>query len=171
MNRNLLIIGAGIYGLVAKEIAESMNCFEKIDFVDDLAEKTPDGISVKGKTSDIKVLNKDYGCIVVAIGNPEFRLKILKSIEEETDYNIVNLISPYSYVSASAKLGKGCIVEPMAVVHTGCIMGDGCLISAGAVVNHAAVLCEGVHIDCNATVTGYKTVPRGTKVESGAVFK
>ena len=35
MNRDLLIIGAGQYGMVAKEIAESMRCFDKIDFLDD----------------------------------------------------------------------------------------------------------------------------------------
>lgn len=48
MNQNLLIIGAGIYGLVAKEIAESMGCFRQIDFVDDGAKKTPDGTPVIG---------------------------------------------------------------------------------------------------------------------------
>ena len=38
--KNLLIIGAGQYGMVAKEIAESMKCFEKIDFVDDVCRKS-----------------------------------------------------------------------------------------------------------------------------------
>ena len=38
--KNLLIIGAGQYGVVAKEIAESMKCFEKIDFVDDVVLQT-----------------------------------------------------------------------------------------------------------------------------------
>lgn len=32
MNNNLLILGAGQYGMIAKEIAESMNCFEKNRF-------------------------------------------------------------------------------------------------------------------------------------------
>ena len=36
MNRNLLIVGAGIYGVVAYEIAADMGRFEKIDFVDDV---------------------------------------------------------------------------------------------------------------------------------------
>ena len=36
MNRNLLIVGAGIYGIVVYEIAADMRCFEKIDFVDDV---------------------------------------------------------------------------------------------------------------------------------------
>lgn len=35
MDRGLLILGAGQYGMVAKEVAESMNCFDKIDFLDD----------------------------------------------------------------------------------------------------------------------------------------
>ena len=32
---NLLILGAGQFGLMVKEIAESMGCFDKIDFLDD----------------------------------------------------------------------------------------------------------------------------------------
>ncbi len=34
-SKNLLILGAGQYGQIAKEIAESMGCFEKISFLDD----------------------------------------------------------------------------------------------------------------------------------------
>ena len=36
MNRNLLIVGAGIYGVVASEIVADMGCFDKIDFDDDI---------------------------------------------------------------------------------------------------------------------------------------
>ena len=35
MNKNLLILGAGQYGQVAKEIAEDIGYFEKISFLDD----------------------------------------------------------------------------------------------------------------------------------------
>lgn len=34
MNHNLLILGAGQYGKVVEQIATSMCCFEKIDFLD-----------------------------------------------------------------------------------------------------------------------------------------
>lgn len=70
MNKNLLIIGAGIYGLVVKEIAESMNCFEKIDFVDDNQKTTSNGIEVIGTSADIGRLSQDYENAIVAIGNP-----------------------------------------------------------------------------------------------------
>lgn len=44
MNNNLLIVGAGIYSVVAREIAEDMGCFDKIGHVDDSRSETPDGI-------------------------------------------------------------------------------------------------------------------------------
>ena len=40
MNKNLLILGAGQYGQVAKEIAKDMGCFEKISFLDDRCDET-----------------------------------------------------------------------------------------------------------------------------------
>lgn len=171
MNKNLLIVGAGIYGMVALEIARDMGCFEKIDFVDDTRETTPNGIAVIGTTKEIDMLASQYSNIVVAIGNSEVRLSLLKKIEEETPYRIVSLVSPKAYISPTAQLMKGCIVEPMAVIHTACMIHVGCLISAGAVINHGSMCCEGVHVDCNATIVGYSIVPAGMKISSGMVFQ
>lgn len=171
MNKNLLIIGAGTYGIVASEIAADMECFEKIDFVDDERKTTPNGIDVVGTTQDIDELALQYSNIIVAIGKPEVRLSLINRIKEETPYRIVSLVSPKAYISPSAQIMSGCIIEPMAVVHTGCVVCQGCIISAGAVINHATVCCDGVHVDCNATVEGYGLIPAGTKICSGEVYK
>ena len=170
MNNNLLIVGAGIYGVLAKEIAESMRCFDKIDFIDDNAEVTPNGIAVKGKFCDLLDFSDEYQNIIVAIGNPKFRCELTEKIERGTKYNIATLVSPQAYVSPSAEIAVGCIIEPMAVVHTKCVLSRGCIVSAGAVVNHAARCGEFVHVDCNATVSGYCMVPAATKVFSGTVY-
>lgn len=170
MNNNLLIVGAGIYGVVAEEIAESMECFGKIAFVDDNTKTTPNGIEVIGTTDDLDELACEYSNIIVAIGNPVVRLSLLHRIEETTPFMIATLVSPRAYVSPSAQIMKGSIVEPMAVVHTGSVISVGCIISAGAVINHASMCCDGVHVDCNATVAGMTLVPAGTKVNSGEVY-
>ena len=170
MKENLLIVGAGVYGRLAKEIAESMRVFDKIAFVDDVAYPSIDRNDIVGTTADIVRLLSQYPCVVVAIGNGRVRQALLERLTQEGKGQIVNLISPFSYVSPSAKLGKGCIVEPMAVVHTECEISDGCFVSAGAVINHCAVLEPYVHVDCNATVSGYARVPTLTKVCSGKVF-
>lgn len=171
MNKNLLIIGAGTYGVLASEIAADMRCFEKIDFVDDEKKTTSNGIEVVGSTKDIDELVVEYSNIIVAIGNPETRLSFLYKISEETPYRIVSLVSPKAYVAASAQIMGGCVIEPMTVVQTGCLISTGCFISAGAVINHASMCCDGVHVDCNATVEGYCLVPAGTKICSGEVYR
>ncbi len=170
MKQNLLIIGAGIYGVVALEIAGEMDCYDEIAFVDDGATQTPNGIPVIGKTVDLPTLGDRYTHAIVAIGNPEVRLSLLRKIKEETTLSVATLVSPRAYISPTAQVMEGSVIEPMAVVHTGVIIAGGCLISAGAVVNHAAMCCEGVHVDCNATVAGYTVVPAGKKIGSGEVF-
>ena len=170
MKNNLLIVGAGLYGLVAKEIAESMKCFEKIGFVDDKAEVAPDGEKILGKFSDINSLRNEYGKVIVAIGNADARLSMLEKLKNDDCFSIATLISPLAYIAPTAKVSEGCIIEPMAVVHTKCVISNGCIISAGAVVNHASVCEEGVHVDCNASVAGYTTVPERTKVMSNTLF-
>ncbi len=170
MNNNLLIVGAGVYGLVAYEIADSMKCFDKIAFADDEKKTTPNGIEVIGTCAELDELVCEYSNIIVAIGNPEVRLSLLQKIKEETPFRIVSLISPYAYVSPTAQIMPGSIVEPMAVIHTGSIISTGCIISAGAVVNHVSMCCDGVLVDCNATVAGSTLVPAGMKIKRGEVF-
>ena len=171
MSRNLLIVGASTYSVVAYEIATDMACFDKIDFIDDNRKTTPNGISVVGTAQDVFALASEYSDIIVAIGNPDVRSSLLKKFKEETPYKIATLISPKAYVSPTAQIAGGCVIEPMAVVHSGCTVSEGCFISAGAVVNHASACGECVHVDCNATVEGYCTVPKKTKISAGEVYK
>lgn len=169
MSKNLLIVGAGIYGIVAKEIAQSMG-FDEIAFVDDNAKTAPDGTPVIGTAADIESLSLKFQNAVVAIGNPKIRLELIENIERHSACRIATLISPRACVSPSAQIGKGCIIEPLTVIHTKCVVGDGCLVCAGAVVNHASILEEGVQVDCNATVSGYMKVPKNTKVNCGDTY-
>lgn len=153
MNKNRLIVGVGVYGVVAKEIIDSMKCIDEIAFIDDQKEATPTGIPVVGKT-----------------GSPNDRLSLLKKAEEETSFRITALVSPNAYVSTFAQIMPGCIVDPMAVIQSMSIIAKGCIISAGAVVNHASMCCDSVHVDCNATIAGSVLAPAGTKIRGGEVF-
>ena len=170
MENNLLIVGAGIYGVVAQEIASETGYFNKIDFVDDFCNETINGKKVLCPFNEVYKCANEYDNIIVAIGNPEIRKQILKKIIDDGIFKLVTLISPQAYVSPSAQIEQGCIIEPMAVIHTGAVIQEGCIISAGAVINHGSVCEKFVHIDCNATVKGYTVVPQGMKIESGQVF-
>lgn len=162
---NLLIIGAGMYGYVVKEVAESLNKYNEISFVDDFCKRD----DVVATTEMIPELRKKYRYGIVAIGNPELRKKA-SLLLKDSGYEIPTLIHPKAYVSQSANLGVGCVIEPMAVVHSNSTLGTGCLVCAGSVVNHNALIEDFCQIDCNAVVGADAYVPCGTKVMYGEVI-
>lgn len=162
-DKKLLIVGAGQYGMVTKETAESMNCFEQIDFLDD---NNPIAV---GKISQYGKFVSNYKYAIVAIGNSGFRLELTENLKN-AGYIIAKIISPLAYISKSAVTHEGCIVEAMAVINTAAIIGKCSFISAGAVVNHNSIIGEGCHIDCHATVKSNVAVPEKVKLECGQVY-
>jgi UDP-3-O-[3-hydroxymyristoyl] glucosamine N-acyltransferase len=164
MKDSLLIIGAGQYGAVAMEVAESMGCFEKIGFLDDNSEKA------LGKLDRYQDLAGEYTYAFVAIGKNSFRMEWLKKLKA-AGYKIHPLISPHAHVSPTARIGAGSIIEPMAVVQPNAYVGKGCLICACAVIKHNSHVSDGCHIDSNAVVIPRAVVPAFTKVACGKVFE
>ncbi|ADU24290.1 hypothetical protein [Ruminococcus albus] len=160
---NLLIIGAGQYGAMLKESARALNLYDKIDFLDDHSEEAI------GTLADCAKFTDRYQCAIVAIGDADIRLAVTDKLKA-AGYEIVSFISPKAYVSPSAKIAEGCVIEPMSVISTAVKVDRCCIISSGAVVNHNSVVGEGCHIDCNATVRSNQTVPPKTKVDYGKIF-
>ena len=142
---NLLIIGAGQYGAMLKESARALNLYDKIDYLDDHSEEAI------GTLADCAKFTDKYQCAIVAIGNADIRLEITDKLKE-AGYEIVSFVSRRAYVSPSAKIAEGCVIEPMSVISTAVEIGRCCIISSGAVVNHNSVVDEGCHLDCNSTV-------------------
>ena len=160
---NLIILGAGQYGALVYEIAQSCGLYEKIDFLDDNSE------NAIGKIADYKKFKGKYNCATVAIGNSDVRLEFLNMLKD-SGFNLPAIISPRAWISPSAEIGDGVIIEPNATVSTAAEIGFGCLVSSGAVVNHNAVLCDGSHANCNSTVTARAEVPFMKKLSCGEVF-
>lgn len=159
----LLIIGAGQYGFVARDVALSTGAFSVIDFVDDGSE------FAKFKFSEALNESSLYGNAIVAIGNSQVRHRLTDELLA-AGFKIVTLVSPMAWVSPGATVGEGCIIEPMAVVNNEAHLGRGTFVCAGAVVNHNSDVGDFCHCDCNSTVAARACVPDGTKVFSGQVF-
>lgn len=152
----LLILGAGQYGMVAKEIAQSMQVFDEIAFLDD---NNPVAV---GKLNEYEQFQDDYDAAVVAIGNSEFRLKLITALCSH-GFNVPSLIHAKSYVSPSAQIGMGSFIEPMAVVHTDVVVETGCIISAGVILNHNSIIHKGCHINCGSVVQARAEIEANTQ--------
>lgn len=163
MSRNLLILGAGQYGLQARDVAQSMNCFDSIGFLDDNS-----GLAI-GKLTDFPRFKGEYNHAFVAIGNPKLRLDLLGRLKE-CGFTLVVLKHPTSVVMPSASVEEGTILEALTVINANTCIRTGCLICAGALVNHNSEVQQGCHIDCNAVVPSNCIVPTGTKLPCGSVY-
>ena len=162
MNR-LLILGAGQYGMVAKEVAEAMGCYKNISFLDDV---NPDAV---GKLEDYAKFSGKYPYAFVAIGNLALRVEWIRRLRE-AGFFLPVLVHPRAVVMPSAEVGAASIIEAMAVVNSNAVVGEGSIVSCGAVVNHNAEIGNCCHIDCNAVVPANEKVPGQTKILYGTVY-
>jgi len=162
MNR-LLILGAGQYGTVAKEVAEAMGCYKNISFLDD---KSPNAV---GKLEDYATFSSKYPYAFVAIGDLSLRGEWIRRLRE-AGFFLPVLVHPRAVVMPSAEVGAASIIEAMAVVNSNAVVGEGSIISSGSVVNHNATVGNWCHIDCNAVVPANEKVPDQTKILYGTVY-
>ena len=155
----LLIIGAGGYGQLVREIAELTEEYEQIDFLDDAYDEAV------GKVCDLKTVQGKYDGCVVAIGNPEIREKIFLEIDKPK-----TIIHPKAVISKSASIGSGCVIEANSVVSTEAVVKDCSYICAGAVINHNAMVSEFCQVNCNSVVMTGSVLPKGTKLNCCSVW-
>lgn len=99
--KNLLILGAGQYGQIAREIAEAIGQFERISFLDD------NSSAAIGKLSDFYKCTNDFDSAVVAIGDAETRLKLIEQLIG-AGYDVPVLTHPRAYVAPSAEIDLNC---------------------------------------------------------------
>lgn len=160
----LLIVGAGGHGQVVREVAEAIGTYEKIDFVDD------NSTLAVGKMENLQELHGEYDAAFVGIGNNLLRRQLLGKLQSY-GYSIPVLIHPTAYVSRSAQIGKGTVVEPKAIVNASSKVADGCIISVGAIVDHDVILEECVHVNAGAICKAGSIVTAEIKLEAGQVVK
>ena len=162
--KQLVIIGASGHGKVVADIAKK-NGYEQIVFLDDRDSLPQCGpYAVAGKCSEFT----DYDCdIVVAIGNPEIREKLLLALEINGK-RIPTLVHPNATIEESVQIGKGTVIVAGAVVNSGAVIGKGCIINTCASVDHDCVLADYVHVAVGAHVAGTVTIGERTWIGAGA---
>lgn len=160
--RRLLIVGAGEYGHVVRELALQVG-YEKVEFLDD---NSPEAV---GRVDEFERFAGEFDEFIVAIGNPSVRRACVEKLDGT--FKLATIIHPLAYVSPEASIGAGCVIEPGCVVYRKVVLGESCLINAGAVLNHDSTVESYCQICCNAVVAARATVLEGTKVKHGDVVE
>ena len=99
------------------------------------------GLSVS-KLEDYEKFTGTYSYAVAAFEDAHTRLAWPEKLIE-TGFAIISLISPKAYVSPSAQINQGCIIEPLAGVNSNVSVGACSIIKMGALINHNSIVSEG----------------------------
>ena len=159
--KRLLIIGAGGHGKVVAEVAADIG-YEHIDFLDDTAQEAI------GKVSELEKYKNQYNDAFVGIGNNELRGKFISKLQDY-GYTVPILVHPSAYVSRTAKIDNGTVIEPKAIVNANSHISTGCIISVGAIVDHDAEIGDCCHVNAGAIVKAGGKVESYRKLEAGEV--
>ena len=172
-NEKLLLVGAGGFGcMVAEQAILQYDCA----FVDDgqaVGTKICD-IPAVGGIADLLELRKDYGLLVVGIGNNKFRAQVYEKAKE-LGYTFPNIIAPSAYISPYAKIGCGCVILQNACVQIGAVVGNGVLLNAGtevhcdATVGDYALIYTNSVIRTRAAVGGYARIGSNCTICNNAI--
>ena len=176
----LLLVGAGGFGRVVSETATlKYDCA----FVDDGQAVGAEicGIPVIGNLADLPELRKEYGLLVVGIGNNQFRAQVYEKAKA-FGYVFPNIVAPSAYISPFAEVGCGCVLMQNACVQNGASVGNGVLLNAGtevhcdaavgdyalsyanSVIRTGATVGNFARIGSNCTICNNATVPDGADI-------
>lgn len=162
MGNKLLIVASKRYGDYVKEIAESMEWFEKISFVDN------DRQDALGRLDELSSFYPEYNCAIAACDDGEERLMWNKKLEEI--FNIPVLFHKDSTISPSSSLLPGSIVEPRAVIECQTTIGSSTVVGAGTVIEPYCFIGEGSTLKSGTIVKSTSIVEKNTVTEQGTVL-
>ena len=168
MNTALIIIGASGHGKVIADLAETLQQYKEIYFLDDDPQKKICmGYKVIGTSadSDSYVTNADFA---VAIGNAKIREKILEGLLQK-GASIPVLIHPNACVATkNVQIGAGTVVMAGSVIQADSHIGKGCIINTCSSVDHECVLEDYVHVAVGTHLAGAVEVGKSTWIGAGA---
>lgn len=144
---NLLILGAGSHGQEVRELAQRLNVFRKIGFLDDDTSKP----GVLGPCGELGRWVEEYPAAIPAVGDKALRMRWLGELAR-MGFVLPVLVHPDATVSPSAGLGYGTVVCARAAVGSGAEIGAGCIIASAATIERHAVVPDGTHVDCGRVV-------------------
>lgn len=169
----LCIYGSSGAGREVFEIANRINLkggiWKEILFIDDFRE---DSNLLGSRIIRFKDLSRnDVELeVVIAVGEPEFRMDLFKKIEG-LGLKITSLIDPSAVVSKSCIINKGCIIYANAIISCDVKLNENVMIQFNSVVGHDIDIGAHSVVSSRVIIGGGVTIGERAFVGMGASIK
>ena len=174
MNSKLLIIGCGGHGSVISDVAEKLNIFKEISFLDDKFLRSNSSTIINSKRiigeisiENIKKFSEEFSHAFIGMGDNIMRIKWLKIIKE-MGFNVPTIIDPSAEVSKYAFLEKGSFINTNAVIQCNVIVKSGCILNTASTIDHDSYIAEGVHISPGVNIGGNVNIGKSSWIGIGS---
>jgi acetyltransferase EpsM len=168
----ILIVGAGTQAKYILDIIKHYPDHKILNIVDvednpEISNKNLEGIEI---ISDLDaILSKTARSVKVILAHSDNKMKeMLAKKLEEWEFEFVSIIHPQTVISASAKIGKGVIINPNVTIMPYACIGDHVMIHSHVVIEHDNKIEDFVNIAPGVNLAGYVTLKRGATIFTGA---
>lgn len=166
--REVVLIGMGGHGKVVLDtiLSNSQTDIKVIGFLDDGNIEEIVGIRKLGNISEWKKYqDKKFH---IAIGNNEFRSKLVKELGDE---RLITIIHKTAYVSSMSELGIGSYIGAMVVINPESKIGKASIVNTGTIVEHNCELGDYVHLSYRVLVGSESKISSNSLIDMGRVLE
>ncbi|MFB3902801.1 MAG: NeuD/PglB/VioB family sugar acetyltransferase [Acidobacteriota bacterium] len=165
----LTIVGSGAQARYVIDIVERDGLAGIVD-IDNRANvgKSRNGVPIFAVLTDfVRKVRPDQTEIVVAYGNNDRKRQIVEELAAH-GFAFRNVISSLSFISSSATIGKGCIVNPFVAIMANANVGDHVIIHSHSIIEHDNQIGSFVNIAPGVSLAGRVSVGSGAYLFTGA---
>ncbi|MDT0685263.1 acetyltransferase [Autumnicola psychrophila] len=142
---NVVVFGAGPHGRVIIDILQDQPEYKIVGVIDSVQTIGSEfyGYEVIGRQNELKALCDKYNFHsgIVGLGDNYSREKVVLEIQERNDnFNFINAISKFSFLSPSISIGVGNAIMPGVVINSESIISNHCLLNTNSVLEHDSVM-------------------------------
>jgi acetyltransferase EpsM len=166
MSEKIFVIGAGGHAKVVIDVILSSGLQVSGIFDDDesLTGQHIFQIPVLGKIEKVK--EYDDGKFIVAIGDNEIRMKIVKNLSFSYD-KFYTIVHPSAIIGKKVEIGAGSMILGGVVINTGTFIGKHSIINTSSSVDHHNRISDFVHIAPGTHTGGNVEIGEGALVGIG----
>ena len=155
---DLVIVGSGGMGRLARQIAEDINrdvsTWNVLGFLDESAEKHRNEVAHLPVLGGLAWLEKRPDVrVIVAIGNTRVRHRIVCYLQS-SGYSFATLVHPRAWVGDRTVVGPGSIVYPDVLIDPDVWIGRHAILNKACTVGHDAVIGDCVTIAPGVNLAG-----------------